>query len=538
MTLRGWALGLLGLCACAGPVEPVAGEFAPLGIGTARTVHLTAPESGPTTRRIVAAQLATLPPALRATPVVPVPLRTVDDRPGLLDHILDAAAELDEALLAPEVRNLLGVLCAPVASLNWRDTRLGGVLAMADATGAPLGELVAEALGRPPQAPLIPRVALVAALAEGLFGSHPEGDAHALWLRVDDLLDHLRPLTERYGPQSDHPGLFARAEARLATDALALRLALLDTPAPAPGVDLETGSAASVIRRPASPEALFDFEHPEWLTFEGLDGGDTLTLSVLSLRFAESSQPLPGGTARGARGDAAAWQAAPWSVERVLAEAAWRAWRDHRGHSAWPTADARLGVSVEAGWLEVQAWDDLPDGPAPGFVWDLVLDLQAARLRDEGVAEGAGSVDLALTEVPLGLTRSELVGAARAGFRQQADALLDIVLTTVGRGHGMPDVYYRADPVWGDQLRFITEADVPRDAHNDPVRAYTYPSQGFYRDLGLTEPVDGGPEPSMVFAAEPGAQAYVGDEGGRVFLLEVLAKPGPRSVALRVERQR
>lgn len=85
-------------------------------------------------------------------------------------------------------------------------------------------------------------------------------------------------------------------------------------------------------------------------------------------------------------------------------------------------------MQVPAGWFRL--W--MPRGaaplPPPAYMWDIVLEVAQARMRDGGVPEGEGDALFSISDVEVGLTDIEIEGLVREQLGAQAETLAESLL--------------------------------------------------------------------------------------------------------------
>ncbi|MCB9552728.1 MAG: hypothetical protein H6705_12780 [Myxococcales bacterium] len=85
-------------------------------------------------------------------------------------------------------------------------------------------------------------------------------------------------------------------------------------------------------------------------------------------------------------------------------------------------------IEVPAGWFRL--W--MPQGaaplPDPAYMWDIVLEVAQARMRDGGVAEGEGDALFHLEGVSVGLTDADIEAQVREQLQAQRLTLADALL--------------------------------------------------------------------------------------------------------------
>lgn len=311
-------------------------------------------------------------------------------------------------------------------------------------------------------------------------------------------------------------------------------------------------SGASVNSVRSQLEDLFDFEDPDWLRVDGLVEGEPV-IEQMTFQIVEEDAFVPGGRSPlpSGRGDSRAWQLAPWTLERVVAGAARRAF-DARTASlsyALPEeADPIFTAAIDQGWTRIEVRGNLGSPPPPSYLWDAILEIAQVRLHDGGVPEGEADVRFTLRDVPTGVDTASIERSIRANLADDPRALLGITTEILDTTVGAADFYYYrvedgpADQR-GDWLFFIAPGDIPTGEDGAPARAYAYAAPGFYADARLTEkvsttaPVDGDTEHEKVRIAQ-GDVLYLGDDAGAVYELAIGDKPSRGRRAMTITRVR
>ncbi|MCB9548163.1 MAG: hypothetical protein H6706_20290 [Myxococcales bacterium] len=550
-----WLAALLPACAGDDPPDPTPPTA--LVEGEARTVTLRFTPLDVTRfeKALGRVALRRLPADLLArTWLVDLPLTGG----GLVDEALAALRARNPATLSGAEAALVRLLQMSPVTADLRGTTLEALLDLAPAVGLSGPEILAATLGVAPDEPFLSIEALGQALASGVIGSHPRAATRPgpdgaevpvapghLPVFLDDVLSDLRTLPTRYGPAAGHPGFLGETRAALFGDDLEMTVLANVNGVPDQGIDLERAALAGVNSIDDHPEALFDFSDPDWLRISG-SFRDPPVIERLTFTLFEDPRFFAGGATPDPApyGDSAVWTAAPWTLERVIAEAAFAQWRAWDVEAAWPAADPLVAVSAAAGWLTLATTGEVGAPPPPGYIWDLLLDVAQIRLHDGGLAEGDAAVRLVLTDVPLGLTMDALISRVRASLEADASGLAALAARLFDNSWGEADVFYRRprdrDEDW---LFFIAPEDIPRDDAGAPVRPYSYALPGFFADsmfktrVGGRSLVDGDAHHWKV-QLTPGLELYVADEGDRRYRLRVGEKPGRSRISIEIKRIR
>ncbi|MCA9538393.1 MAG: COX15/CtaA family protein [Myxococcales bacterium] len=388
---------------------------------------------------------------------------------------------------------------------------------------------------------------------------NPEGlypvDPGKLPVFLDDVLSDLRTLERRYGPYAEggryHPGFIGGAvEARLFEEDLQMVVRANVNGVPDKGLDLTDGTVAGVNSIDDHPETLFNFDDPAWLSIEG-SFRDPPTIDRMIFAMGEDARFLPGGTARDPmpRGDSPVWTAPAYTLERVVAEAAFARWQDHSLHREFRRRDEGeplLLLDVQNGWLSLATPGRVGDPPAPTYIWDLITEVAQIRVHDgePRLEEGDANLVFTLEDVPLGLSMADLIGGVKASLRADPSSLVTVASALFDNTWGAADFFYRhpADGS-GDWLFFIAPEDIPNDHDGRPVRPYRYEKPGFFSDPELTMQIAtrtaiDGDDTHLKVQVNPGDVLYVVDDMERVYQMKIGEKPSRARLPLTLTRIR
>lgn len=574
LTLGGAALG-------AGCTEEEAPEppATPLAVGESRTIELrfTPLDVTDFEKVLTRIELTQLPPGvIERTWLTDIDLQGVPGgAPQLIDHALAAILAEDPADpdLEPAKANLIRLLQMSPQTADLSGTSMAPLLALAPEIGFSVPEVLGAALGGEPDAAFLSPADVGAAMVRYVIGSHPNARVRLgprtaanpeglypvapgkLPVFLDDVLSDLKTLQRRYGPyhgnNAYHPGFIAGpVEAELFGSDLRMVVTAQTNGAPDKGVDLETATMAGVNSIDDHPDRLFDFSDPDWLTIEG-SFADPPKVGRMVFRLGEDPRFIPGGTNRepAPYGDGAVWNAAPYTLERVVAEAAFARWKDfdlYREYDRRPDdpGNPLLTLSVESGWLSLATPGGVGAPPPPTYIWDLITEVAQIRVHDGGIPEGEADVTFVLEDVPLGLSMADLISGVKASMQADPSGLVAVAAELFDNTWGEADFFYRRVEAEGaDYLFFIAPEDIPRDRAGTPIRAYGYAKPGFFADADLSEqladraPVDDD-DFHLKVRVEPGDVLYVQDEGERVFRVTVEPKPSRARLPLTIERIR
>jgi hypothetical protein len=551
-----------------------------LSVGESRTVELAFLrfDVNGFKQSLTLADLQAMPPSiledtwlldLDMTPFVANALEQVSSKPP------DQAAQLPLP-----ARNLWKLLNLTPESTDLSGTPLEGLLNVGKAVGLPPSLILADLTQTGENAQLISSEVVAQAVARDVVSTHP----HAQWRRgpadeahpdglypvtpgaipvtLADVVNNFAGLATRYGPAPAdpstpdapvHPGFVVESSPVVTTtEDFRMTVKVNLNALPYKGVDTTVGAVASVNSTGGQIEQMFDFSDPSWLSLEGL--APDLRIPRLIMSIFENEAFLAGGDARAPlpTGNSAVWAAPPWQIEHLLATAGQiraGAISEHcTGYSPEGTSGGpftAVNVCIDAtGWTDISVDPSvvLPEPPPPpSYFWDILLDVAQRRLHDNGLAEGAASVQLTVEEVPIGLSTEELVAQIRANAQANPRTLRALAEQLNDNTQGDADFYYYQSAAGGDYLYFIVPRELRLNEDGTFVRPYAYAKPGFFADAALTqklstqEQVDGDSEHEKV-RIEPGMTLYVEDDTGRRYELRVGDKPSPHRIALTLTR--
>jgi hypothetical protein len=527
-------------------------------------------------KRLTRSDMLKLPVAIReAMWLMDLNLSGSASDPALFDHALDAikAKDPDSPELSVAEANLVRLLTMTPDTADLRGTALEPLLDLSVKIGLSPEQILADAMGIGTTDPFLSTGAVKDAILGGVVGTHPNARARAdgtpvapghLPVTLEDALTDMRSLASRYGPYARdgqfHPGfLLGATEAPLLTDDFAMSVRVGLNALPLKGVDLTSATVANVNSIGLEPEGMFDFDDADWLRIEGLaPGGPRVT--TLTFAIGESPQWLAAGDSRlpWPTGNGEVWSVPPWTLERVVADAArarWGSWDlaldYHIGAAASPVAS----VDIEDGWFSTTTKANLGSPPPPLYIWDLLVEVVQTRMHDAGpgappLAEGEATVQFALEDLEIGLDNDGIIATLKDNLRRDPSALVEAARFLFANGDGAPDIYYVRSPpqvaesLAGDWLYFVAAADIAQADDGTPVRDINaYSTVGFFLDEGLTQRLSsrvalGGDTAREKVRVSPGDQLYVADDDGRTYRIVVGAKTGFYTLNLLITRVR
>ncbi len=381
--------------------------------------------------------------------------------------------------------------------------------------GGGFGTILASSLGIERTQEFLDTDSVVDSLVENMLATHPAIiGGRRIGVTLQDALEDMAPLRQKLGPQGDHPGIvnlgFVPHSEVFGSDFRMVvvadsNLRIMD------GIHLGVGvDNLAVIADTTGPtfdDAMeFDFHDPERFKVEGL-----VDRPVLDLRFSilEADRFVPA-----CAGDEAcklngpdnpvgvntAWRQAPWVLERIVAFAGVLKYGDLRTRTCSiactldevsvgqdPDGD---GIPDPPGWAHfaigaaVPGVEDLV--PLDQYVWELINEVTQVYLHgpdERDFREGDADVEFTLLDVPVGITGEEAEAATRPLLQAQSRAIADFLLGDFRQNSGHVDFYFRRADDGTPALFFVH----PDDIHAD--RPYTWRTQGFFADPGLSEKV-------------------------------------------------
>ncbi|WP_235880373.1 acetyltransferase [Polyangium aurulentum] len=573
------------LLVASGCVDPVTlaepPDTSPLTVGESREVELRylRLDVRDFTKTLTLDELSTLP---RAT-LQRTWLFDLEARP-LVENVLRQIATMppEEMYSQPmPAQNLARLLAMTPENADLSGTPLAGLLGVGKAVGLSPSMILAD-LGRSMPNELIapPELAAIAVL-ENIMATHPNTKLRpgpvtpdhpeglypvtpgSIPVSLYDVATRFAGLAERFGPApldrnrpggGTHPG-FIRAASGLeeARETFLMTVKVTANALPYKGIDASHASVASVNAVPGQIERIFDFSDPEWMKIEGLP--PEMKIDEMTMSIVENDAYLPGGTSRDPlpAGNSPVWSAAPWDLERVLAETGRRITAGIAPHCTVyspagnvPEPLRAVEVCIDStGWVEIRVDPSviLDEPPLrPSYFWDMLLEVAQARMHDGGLAEGGADVAIQVRDVAVGTKTDVLLQRIRENFEKDPALLLGMVEVLTASTVGDADFYY-VQPEGGreDWLFFVAPEDLRKNEEGEPVRSYGYARPGFFADPGLTqkvstrESVDGDTAHEKVRIG-PGTRLHIEDAEGQRYAIKVGEKPSPHRVSLTVTR--
>jgi len=404
---------------------------------------------------------------------------------------------------------MVRLLTMTPANVDVSGTTSEGLAELADALSWIIddyGQILADGLGIPRTQTIITAESLVESFKLNFAAPHPAtGPNGELSFTLGDALSNLETLTERFGPQGDHPGVVDPAvpvtgevfgpDFKMVAEADS-NLRLLD------GIDADRIDAgegkgfASVVVDRVGPtfddELEFHFDDPERFRIEGL-----VEDLAIDMRFKLGEVPtfvpsctgtevchdnLPGAPTS----PQSVWAAHPWDFEYLVTYAAFLDYEFLTAELDYllGTAEVNIGQGANPpGWVQYDVLLGLGNPPEDQYIWETILEVSQVRLHDSGFMTFPEGVDLAFTvrDIPVGLTGSEAADAVRPYLQEQASDISDFLLGDYQDGNDPVDFYYRRFEDGGTYVVFTAPEDRSEGA------PYGYAAPGFFRDAALTD---------------------------------------------------
>jgi hypothetical protein len=555
------------------------------GFPTTLTLTWAAPEYGTSTFTLNRDQLAELLPPdsaeqlvlveLDLKPIISSTLTLIRDACGSGWQDQDVSSQCPKAWGQQE-KNLFRLLTMTPTNINLEGTSfeemkgLGEFLHDVGLIDA-FQVVLAKALGIGVYDPIVPPSAIAEAMLEGVLKAHPNvGPAGKLAVTMLDALTDMKTLAERFDAAGSHPGFLESVQggtyAKVLTDGFLMHLEAVSNLHWHDGVRLgalSKGYLAIVSDQtgPAYGDVLeFDFLDPSAFWITGIADAPTCDMSFKAIEkdgwvyAGTSMSPTP-------KGDGPGWSIDSWLLERVVLDAAYIFYKDHRagcdlcscesGQAIlyevpsgchWYSKDAteitvgRQGyakdgqdpenlpwlASVPAGWMRIWAFLDAGNPPPHQYVWDMVMEVGERRIQDGGVAEGDGDVLFHLVGVDVGVSGEEIIQAVRPSLEAQKSKMSDLLLGDYNETAKALDFYLAKGADGGIWLYFVSPSDPV------PTGTAGHAKPGFYSELGLVAKVsskqDGGSgdtvHEKIVMGATP-QTVYCQDLAGTAYQVKV-----------------
>lgn len=527
-----------------------------LAISRARVITLRGPlaDQGAATIRLDQSGLkALLTPEEQAE----VALITVPLRPTIL-RALQAIQDperfgVDTSAWGQDEQNVYRLLNMTPDTADLTGSSIEALLQIGSAVGLPTPRMVADLLPIELDDTFLSLEVMADVVLDLLVATHPNATLDmqtgepVLVLTLFDALDGLRGLGARFGPRGDHPGfLRPETQAKVLEPGFQLALKARSRLVRHDGVHLASGSKNFLYILPpgSAPDGAlleFDFLDPETFSIVGLTDAPKVSLSLFMSEH--DGLLLPGASREAgadpqrpgfARGDGAVWGLPPWSLERLIAEAAYRQYHDSYAaegyqktarYDAGSITDAAV-VTWERGWLTLTTAGGIGDPPAPLYAWDMIMEIAQLRLHDGGLGEGDVSLGVSLEDLEIGLRADEVIEAVRPVMQAQQEKLSELFVGQVVAARC--DVFLAA----GDAP---TRAILMFRAPEDGPGPYPYASPGFFGEASLapaSKLSSAGAVPGTTdtthekLVVRAGDRVFAQGDDGRAYAIDVVAVEG------------
>ncbi len=404
-------------------------------------------------------------------------------------------------------RNLANLLVMSPDTADLAGTTLADVMNLSRQLGLAPAHILSDMLDLAPSEPFLASDVVAAVMIENLISSHPNWTG-TLSVSLADGLADLEPLAARYGDmgEGNHPGFLAEPPtAELFTPAFAMIVRGTGNVDVLPGLRPGEGFASHIADSPPGTSLLeLDFTSPEAFEIVGLApeprAGLTLEIGGPAGRF----DCLDAGTP----GCDNPVPPEPWTLHRIVGEASRRAFVGlYEGPQSWPYNLGAISEAATVNWLDgmvsVVVKADLGPPPASAFIWDMILDVAQARLRD--TADGGSAPDdtplavrLALPPLPIGLTADGLIETMRPLLEAQKALLIELMV-------GTPDDLDNPATIW------LTDAPALNVAESAPA---LFPSAAALAEgTGATRTVSLGADGQRFWTTSDDGETVVLDVG-------------------------
>lgn len=405
---------------------------------------------------------------------------------------------------------MVRLLTMTPANVDVSGTTSEGLQELADAIPSWIvpdyNEILANGLAIARTDPIISAAAMVESFKVNFTAPHPAtGPDGELSFTLHDALSNLSTLTERYGPQGEHPGVIDPSvpvtgevfgpDFKMIAEADS-NLRVVD------GIDadkVEAGAGkgfVSVIVDQVGPsfddELEFDFNDPDRFRVEGL-----VEDLVIDMRFSVGEHLGFVPSCTGSEVCQNNLPGAPTSMQSVWALDTWvfEYLVTHAGYFDYEnlvtsveyllgTAEVHIGQDGNPpGWVQYDVLLDLGNPPEDQYIWETILEVAQVRLHDSGFATFPEGVDLAFTveDIDVGISGSEAAEAVRPYLQEQASEISDFLLGDYQEDDDPIDFYYRRAEDGQPYVYFVA----PEDRYEGAPYGYEQP--GFFRDAALTD---------------------------------------------------
>ena len=418
---------------------------------------------------------------------------------------------------------------------------LANLLDIAPAVGLPSPRLLANLLALQPTDTFVDLETTADVVLDQLIATHPNiafdaAGKPVFRLTMYDVLNDLAPLAGRFGPTGSHPGFLSGAvHSQVFEPGFLMSIPASSNLVPYQGVDASRGGKDYFFVPKANPLLVLDFLSPDF-SVVGLVDEPTVdmkfTMGESSQFFGVSTVKAAGADAQHPgfyRGNSPVWGAAPWTMERIVAETAYRQYRPLYATSYANTQRYDTGAITDAaviawdhGWVSITTSGGIGNPPPPTYVWDVLNEVAQLRLHQGGVPEGGVNLAFQLDDLPIGLDAAGLVDALRPTLASQAAELANRLVSPDGLVKSGADFYFVPSTNGGPGFLFFR---APADASG----TYGYPKPGFFTSASLatrastTTALSGTTDTTHEkLVPVVGTHVFFADDGGTVFDLEIV----------------
>jgi hypothetical protein len=425
-------------------------------------------------------------------------------------------------------------------SADLTGTSLEPLLELSESIGLPAPRMVAQLLNMDVLDPVLTEDVLTDTIVDLLVATHPnvtflDDGEPAVRVSMQDAFTGLQDLGERFGPTGDHPGFISgTTSARFLEPGFRLEVAATSNLLERQGVDASQEAKAFLYLSTDELPAELDFTSDDTFAVYGLVQSPEVDLGIAVQELptfidaGSTRDARPDGTAF--RGSSTLWDAPTWTVEHIVAEAAYRQFVDVYAPGFTRTLRYNIGAVTDAaviewqrGWITINTSGNLGNPPPPVYVWDFLTEVAQVRLHDDNRAEGDANVSFTLSNVPIGLSAEELIEALRPSLQAQRERLVEILIGDSGLAASSADFFLVATATGSSPaLWYATAADRGDDEER--------PLPGFFADAELSNRLSTTAADATwndtdhhKLPLTVGATAYFTDDTAATYRLQVLA---------------
>lgn len=456
--------------------------------------------------------------------------------------------------------------------------------------------------------PFIPLDVLADTLKTTLMLSHPNiaNPEGKLPVTLYDALNDMKPLADKFGPVGSHPGLLMHDdfdgdgvdEFTTRSDALTadfMMKAIADSNLRlVEGIDASQGAGSMFVSTKQGPcvdapaddpkkecpiPLNFDFNDPDKVQILGIAANPIVDMRM---RISELDIAVP--SCDGSHGDNVAacktnlpeaplggekyiWGQPLWSLERIVAQAAYATYKDRSFSHCFigdDPCDARVSIGAPpdpAGWSVFTVTIGVQP-PKPQFFWELLLGVAQVAIHDftgpdvndvdkdlnkteilpaangqPEIKEGEANPVFALRNLSIGLTAEEMIAQIRPNLQEQADFIARVILGKFWKHNDRLDFYYRraTDTGGAPTLFFVAPGDPRPDPTNPDEldKSGGYANPGFFADEKLADKLSSTVLPGVADTEHEKLQlpegdttVYMQDDEGRTYRLRFFVPAG------------